>query len=127
TKAVIDNGGALSASRRRAVVTSTSSSPCIGTIRRPARTAAVTARRLDGNGTTSRPRAREGLDTGIRLPLGRADRNLPAMCTSRALATSSRSWRRIQLPAHFRKERAARGLTCCRLIDRGERSFAWVV
>jgi hypothetical protein len=37
---------------------STSSRPCMGTMRRPARTAAVTARRLDGNGSTSRPRGR---------------------------------------------------------------------
>src|SRR3954467_15508305 len=58
TNAVVDSGGSWWASWRRASVMSTSSRPCIGTMRRPARTAAVTARRLDGKVSTSRPRGR---------------------------------------------------------------------
>ena len=50
TKAVSDKGGSCPASSRFAVVMSTSTSPYIGILLRPARMAAVTSRRLGGKG-----------------------------------------------------------------------------
>jgi hypothetical protein len=64
TKKAVDGCG--DSRRRRASVTSTLIKPWIGAIRRPARNARVTNRRLAGNGLTSTRRA--GLDSFTAIP-----------------------------------------------------------
>ena len=65
TKAVSDSGGSCPASSRFAVVISTSTSPYIGILRRPARMAAVTSRRLEGKDRTSARRGRSTATTRV--------------------------------------------------------------
>ena len=86
------------ASRQRASVTSTSTRPCMGMMRRPARTAAVTPRRLDGKGRTSRTRARAGPLMG---------RPCPALVYSRVGRGAARS---TATPAPGTRRRAR---ACC--------------
>jgi hypothetical protein len=57
------------------VVTSTSTSPYIGIFRRPARMAAVTSRRLEGNGRTPTWRGRSAAITRV---WHRSGTNVPA-------------------------------------------------
>src|SRR5215472_6295485 len=72
TKAVIDDGGSWRARICFASVTSTSTSPYIGVIRRPARSATVTSRRLEGNGWVCTRRGRPAFITPPWPPARRA-------------------------------------------------------
>ena len=65
TKAVSDNGGSCPVSSRFAAVISTSTSPYIGILLRPARIAAMTSRRLEGKGRTSTRRGRSAAITRV--------------------------------------------------------------
>ena len=65
TKAVSDKGGSCPVSSRFAVVMSTSTSPYIGILLRPARIAAMTSRRLEGKDRTSTRRGRSAAITRV--------------------------------------------------------------
>src|SRR5215472_15650090 len=112
TKAVIDDGGSWRARICFASVTSTSTSPYIGVIRRPARSATVTSRRLEGNGWVCTRRGRPAFITPPWQPARRGTRGGRRLARGRtSLAVTSAQCRGLagQDGGQFRARGGAAG------------------